>query len=57
MRKAIMRSALAVVFNCILGATFAVLLGIHPAVGAVALNAVALLVGDSLPQGPCARAC
>lgn len=46
-----MRSALAVVFNCILGATFAVLLGIHPAVGAVALNAVALLVGDSLPQG------
>lgn len=42
---------MAVVFNCVLGATFAMLLGIQPAVGAVAMNGVALLVGDSLPQG------
>lgn len=45
-----MRSALAVLFNCVLGATFAVLLGLHPAVGAVALNAVSLLVGGRLPE-------
>lgn len=46
-----MKSAMAVVFNCVFGATFAVLLGLHPAVGAVGLNALALLVGSGMPQG------
>lgn len=46
-----MKSAMAVVFNCVMGALFASLLGIHPAVGAVAMNVLALLAGSLSPAG------
>lgn len=46
-----MKSAMAVVFNCVMGAVFALLLGIHPAVGAVVMNVLALLCGSLAPVG------
>lgn len=41
---------MAVVFNSVLGMTLAMLLGIQPAAGAVAMNGVALLVGQGMPR-------
>lgn len=50
MKKAISKTALAVAFNCVMGIAIALLLGIHPAVGAVAVNGVALLTEGGMPQ-------
>lgn len=51
MTKVIMKSAMAVLLNCIMGVMLALLLGIHPAVGAVVMNGAALLTGGAMPQG------
>lgn len=37
--------------NCLMGAAFALVLGVAPWIGAVALNAVALVAGGFLPNG------
>lgn len=41
----------AVIVNCVMGATFALVLGVTPWVGALAVNMVALLVGGFMPAG------
>ena len=51
MTKAIMRAASAVLFNCVTGCVLAMLLGVPAWIGAVALNAVALLMGGVMPKG------
>ena len=51
MSKKIMSALTAVLFNCVTGGVLAVLVGLSPAVGAVGLNAAALLLGGVLPQG------
>lgn len=49
--KGIMRAIMAVVFNCIVGATFALLFGLPAWTGMAAVNAVALLLGGVVPEG------
>lgn len=49
--KAIMRALMAVAFNCIVGATFALLLGLPAWTGMAAVNVVALLIGSAVPEG------
>lgn len=51
MRNAIRKSALAVLFNCVMGMMLAAVLGIHPAIGAVAANGIAILASERMPQG------
>lgn len=51
MTKAMTKAFTAVLVNCVMGATFALLLGVTPWIGAVALNAVALLLGGVMPAG------
>ena len=45
------KALMAVLVNCVMGATFALLLGVHPWVGALALNLIALMLGGVMPKG------
>lgn len=51
MRKAILKTAVAVLFNCIVGCVIALAVGIPAWVGAVALNAIAIVAGERMPKG------
>ncbi len=51
MKKAIMKTLLAVAFNCVVGMMLSVMLGIQPWIGAVALNGLALVTGSAMPKG------
>ena len=41
----------AILVNCVMGATLALLIGVHPWVGAAVLNMAALLMGGIVPKG------
>lgn len=45
------KAFMAVLVNCVMGATFALLLGVHPWVGALTLNLIALMLGSVMPKG------
>lgn len=49
--KEMKKGLIAVMVNCLMGAAFALVLGVAPWIGAVALNAVALVAGGFLPNG------
>lgn len=51
MKNGLLKGFSAVIVNCVMGATFALLLGVTPWFGALALNAVALLAGGFMPGG------
>ena len=42
---------IAVLVNCVMGSTFAAMVGINPVVGAVGLNVVAVTLGNVVPAG------
>lgn len=50
MRKAMMKSLMAVLFNSLMGVTAAFVLGFSPIMGAVGANVIALLAGGFMPQ-------
>lgn len=49
--KAILTAASAVLFNCLVGALLAMLVGVQPWMGAVALNIAGLVSGGVMPKG------
>ena len=49
-KKLVMKLALAIVANALIGGLIASLLGVSPWIGAVVLNVIALVVGASLPK-------
>lgn len=51
MKNNVLKGMAAVLVNCVMGALFALVLGVTPWVGALALNAVALVAGGFMPQG------
>ena len=51
MKKAILKTAAAVLFNCIAGCIVAVAIGLPAWVGAVSLNTIAIAVGNAMPKG------
>lgn len=49
-KKLIMKQAVALVVNALIGGLIASLLGVSPSIGAVVLNVIAVVVGASLPK-------